>query len=126
MENILCKGASRVKQPKRYIQRFLIQSTVLLLLMSITAFLGVYTAGRAAYRSANELGVMTADYLNLQVDSFLTEYAQILGDAAHTVEAMLDQGMSNSQIEQWVAEFSERYAAQMSYDESGLYGSIRG
>ncbi len=67
-----------MKQPKRYVQRFLIQSTVLLL-MSITAFLGVYASGRAAYRSANELGAMTADYLNLQVDSFLREYAQILG-----------------------------------------------
>ncbi len=94
--------------------------------MSITAFLGVYASGRAAYRSANELGAMTADYLNLQVDSFLREYAQILGDAAHTVGAMPDQGMSTSQIEQWLTEFSDQYAAQMCYDESGLYGSIRG
>ena len=126
MEYKVCKGANRVKQPKKYVQRFLIQSTVLLLLMSITAFLGVYASGRAAYHSANELGAMTADYLNLQVDSFLREYAQILGDAAHTVEAMLDQGMSTSQVEQWLTEFSDQYAAQMCYDESGLYGSIRG
>ena len=115
-----------MKQPKRYVQRFLIQSTVLLLLMSVTAFLGVYASGRAAYRSANELGSMTADYLNLQVDSFLEEYAQILGDAAHTVEAMLDQGMSTAQVEQWLKEFSDEYASQMNYDESGFYGSLRG
>lgn len=126
MENKLCKGASRVKQPKRYVQRFFIQSTVLLLLMSITAFFGVYASGRAAYRSANELGAMTADYLTLQIDSFLRDHAQILGDAAHTVEAMLEQGMSTSQVEQWLTDFSDRYAAQMSYNERGLYGSIRG
>lgn len=115
-----------MKLSKKYVQRFFIQSIVLLLLMSIIAFLGVYASGSTAYRSANELGAMTADYLNLQVDSFMSEYARILEDASHTVESMLEQGASPQFVGQWLMDFSDRYASEMPYDESGFYGYIQG
>ena len=57
-----------MKQPKRYVQRFLIQSTVLLLLMSVTAFLGVYASGRAAYRSAITKAATAHYYIKLGLD----------------------------------------------------------
>ena len=70
---------------------FLLQNIILFILMSIFAFIGVYASGRSAYLAANELGTMTADYLNLQLDAFMRQYEQILEDAAYMVDAMLEQ-----------------------------------
>lgn len=115
-----------MKESRFYTRRFLIQSAILFLVMSIVAFFGVYTSGRTAYRSANQLGAMTADYLNLQVDSLLGQYDQILEDAAYMVNAMLAGGASSGEIEQWITAFSQQYDEIMQYDESGIYGVIRG
>ena len=107
-------------------RRFLLQNLVLFLLISAFGFAGVYASGRSAYRSANELGIMTADYLNVQVDAFLGQYQQILEDAAYMVDAMLEQGASADNIEQWITAFSAQYNETMQYDESGIYGVIQG
>ena len=107
-------------------RRFLLQNLVLFLLMSAFGFAGVYPAGRSAYRSANELGAMTSDYLNLQVNAFMGQYQQILEDAAYMVDAMLDQGAQAEEIQTWITSFSQQYDETMQYDESGLYGVIRG
>ena len=107
-------------------RRFLLQNIVLLLLTSALAFLGVYISGSSARRSANELGAMTADYLNLQVNAFMNQYQQILEDAAYMVDAMLEQGADPEEIEQWITSFSQQYNQTMQYDESGIYGVIRG
>ena len=107
-------------------RRFLLQNLVLFLLMSAFGFAGVYASGRSAYRSANELGAMTSDYLNLQVNAFMGQYQQILEDAAYMVDAMLDQGAQAEEIQTWITSFSQQYDETMQYDESGLYGVIRG
>ena len=115
-----------MKGSHSYPRRFLIQSILLFLVMSAVAFLGVYISGSTAYRSANQLGAMTADYLNLQLDSFLGQYDQILEDAAYMVDAMLEGDASPREIELWITAFSQQYDQTMQYDESGLYGVIRG
>ena len=111
---------------ERSSRRFLLQSLVLFILMGLFAFLGVYASGRTAYRSANELGTMTADYLNMQVDSFMGQYQQILEDAAYMVDAMMEQGATAEDIQQWITAFSQQYEQTMQYDESGIYGVIQG
>ena len=105
---------------------FLLQNIILFILMSIFAFIGVYASGRSAYLAANELGTMTADYLNLQLDAFMRQYEQILEDAAYMVDAMLEQDATPEEIEQWITAFSQQYDETMQYDESGIYGVIRG
>ena len=107
-------------------RRFLVQSIVLFLVMGAVAFLGVYISGETAMSSANQLGAMTADYLNLQLDAFLGQYDQILEDAAYMVNAMISGGSSPAEIEQWITAFSNEYDQIMQYDESGLYGVIKG
>ena len=72
---------------QRSSRRFLFQNILLFILTGTFAFLGVYFTGRSAYRSANELGAMTADYLNLQVNSFMSQYQQILEDYKDTEAA---------------------------------------
>lgn len=112
-----------LEKPSR---RFLWQNILLFILVGILAFIGVYLSGRSAYRAANELGAMTADYLNLQVDAFMGQYEQILEDAAYMVDAMLAQEASPDEIEQWITAFSQEYDQTMQYDESGIYGVIQG
>lgn len=107
-------------------RRFLLQNILLFILMSAVAFAGVYSSGQSAYRSANELGAMTADYLNLQVDAFMGQYEQILEDAAYMVNAMMSKGSTPEAIEQWITAFSLEYDETMQYDESGIYGVIHG
>ena len=107
-------------------RRFLLQSLILFAMTVVFSFVGVYAAGRTAYQSANELGAMTADYLNLQVDSFVEQYQQILEDAVYMVDAMMEQDATAGEIEQWITAFSQQYAETMQYDESGIYGVIRG
>ena len=107
-------------------RRFLLQNLVLFLLMVLFGLAGVYVSGRSAYRSANELGAMTSDYLNLQVDAFIGQYQQILEDAVYMVDAMLEQDASAEEIQTWITAFSQQYDETMQYDESGLYGVIRG
>lgn len=107
-------------------RRFLVQSLILFLLMSAFGFAGVYASGRSAYRSANELGAMTSDYLNLQVNAFIGQYQQILEDAAYMVDAMLEQDATADDIQLWITSFSQQYDETMQYNESGLYGVIRG
>lgn len=107
-------------------RRFWLQNILLFILMVTFAFVGVYASGQSAYRSANELGAMTADYLNLQVDAFMGQYEQILEDAAYMVNAMINQGASASEVEQWITAFSMEYDETMQYDESGIYGVIHG
>ena len=107
-------------------RRFLLQSLILFAMTVIFSFVGVYAAGRTAYQSANEMGAMTADYLNLQVDSFIHQYQQILEDAVYMVDAMLEQDATPDEIEQWITSFSQQYSETMQYDESGIYGVIRG
>lgn len=107
-------------------RRFLIQSILLFLLMAFFSFIGVYISGQTAYRSANEMGAMTADYLNLQINTFMDQYEQILEDAAYMVNAMLEQGAAPDDIEQWVTSFASEYADSMPYDESGIYGIVDG
>lgn len=107
-------------------RRFLLQNLVLFLLMSTFGLAGVYASGRSAYRSANELGAMTSDYLNLQVDTFVAQYQQILEDAVYMVDAMLEQDATAEEIQAWITAFSQQYDETMQYDESGLYGVIRG
>ena len=111
---------------ERSSRRFLLQNLLLLALMGVLAFSGVYISGRSAYRSANELGAMTADYLNLQVDAFMGQYQQILEDAAYMVDAMMEQGAAAEDVQQWITAFSLQYEETMQYDESGIYGVIRG
>lgn len=111
---------------RRNSRRFLVQSILLLLVMGVFSFLSVYTSGSSAYRSANEMGTMTTDYLNLQITSFMMQYEQILEDAAYMVDAMLDQGADPADVEQWITTFSSEYSEVMTYDESGLYGVIDG
>ena len=115
-----------MKEPHSYPRRFLLQSVLLFLVMSAVVFLGVYISGSTARRSANQLGAMTADYLNLQLNSFLGQYDQILEDATYMVDAMLASGAEPAEIEQWITAFSLQYDQTMKYDESGLYGVIRG
>ncbi len=107
-------------------RRFLLQNLALFLLMSVFGFAGVYASGRSAYRSANELGAMTSDYLNLQVNAFVAQYQQILEDAAYMVDAMLEQDAQAEEIQTWITAFSQQYDETMQYDESGLYGVVRG
>ena len=111
---------------QRSSRRFLFQNILLFILTGTFAFLGVYFTGRSAYRSANELGAMTADYLNLQVNSFMSQYQQILEDASYMVNTMLQEDVSPAEIEQWVTAYSQQYEQTMQYDESGIYGVIRG
>ena len=99
-----------LEKPSR---RFLWQNILLFILVGILAFIGVYLSGRSAYRAANELGAMTADYLNLQVDAFMGQYEQILEDAAYMVDAMLAQEASPDEIEQWITAFSQEYDQTM-------------
>lgn len=115
-----------MKGSRNYSRRFFVQSLVLFLVMSLIAFLGVYTSGATAYRSANRLGSMTADYLSTQVDALLEQYDQILEDAAYMVNAMVENGSTANEIENWITAFSQEYNETMQYDESGLYGVIRG
>lgn len=107
-------------------RRFLLQNLILFILMSAFGFAGVYSTGQNAYRSASELGAMTSEYLNLQVDAFMGQYQQILEDAAYMVDAMLEQGATAEEIQVWITAFSQQYDETMQYDESGLYGAIRG
>ena len=111
---------------ERSSRRFLLQNLLLFVLMGVLAFSGVYISGRNAYRSANELGAMTADYLNLQVDAFMGQYQQILEDATYMVDAMMEQGATAEDVQQWITAFSLQYEETMQYDESGIYGVIRG
>ena len=104
--------------------RFLLQNLVLFTLMGVLAFFGAFVSGRSAYRSANELGAMTADYLNVQVDAFMGQYQQILEDACYMVDAMMAEGADAAEIERWITAFSQEYDETMQYDESGLYGVI--
>ena len=115
-----------MKGSRNYNRRFAVQSIVLFLVMSAIAFLGVYTSGSTAYRSANRLGTMTADYLHTQIDALLQQYNQILEDAVYMADTMLADGRTASDIEDWITSFSQEYNETMQYDENGLYGVIRG
>lgn len=77
--------------------------------------MGVYTSGATAYRSANRLGSMTADYLSTQVDALLEQYDQILEDAAYMVNAMVENGSTANEIENWITAFSQEYNETMQY-----------
>ncbi len=107
-------------------QKFIIQSILLFLAISIVSFVGVFVAGRTGYNSANQMGAMTANYLRLQIDYFMEEYRQTLGHAIYTVNGMMAQGKSNEEIGAWLEEFSGEYQNTMIYDQSGLYGVVRG
>ncbi len=107
-------------------RKFIIQSILLFLAISVVSFVGVFVSGRTGYNSANQTGAITANYLRLQIDYFMEEYRQILGHAIYTVNGMMAQGKSNEEIKEWLIEFSGEYQNTMIYDESGLYGVIRG
>ena len=109
---------------QRPASRFLLQNLLLFVLMGVLAFFGAFMSGRSAYRSANELGSMTADYLNLQVDAFIGQYQQILEDACYMVDAMMADGADAEEIQRWITAFSQEYDETMQYDESGLYGVV--
>ena len=104
-----------MKGSRNYSRRFFVQSLILFLVMSLIAFLGVYTSGATAYRSANRLGSMTADYLSTQVDALLEQYDQILEDAAYMVNAMVENGSTANEIENWITAFSQEYNETMQY-----------
>lgn len=119
-------GGNTMKRFKTVNQKFILQSILLFAVISIVSFVGVFVAGRTGYNSANQLGTMTANYLRLQIDYFMEEYRQILGHAVYTVNGMMAQGKSNEEIGNWLREFSMEYQNTMIYDESGLYGVVRG
>lgn len=107
-------------------QKFILQSILLFLVISAVSFVGVFVAGRTGYNNANQMGTMTANYLRLQIDYFMEEYRQILGHAVYTVNGMIAQEKSNDEIRKWLEDFSSEYQNTMIYDESGLYGIVRG
>ena len=107
-------------------QKFILQSILLFLVISAVSFVGVFVAGRTGYNNANQMGTMTANYLRLQIDYFMEEYRQILGNAVYTVNGMIAQEKSNDEIRKWLEDFSSEYQNTMIYDESGLYGIVRG
>ena len=107
-------------------RRFIVQSILLFLAISMISFVGVFVAGRTGWNSANQLGTMTVNYMSLQVDGFMEEYRQILNHAAYNVNGMMEKGRSNEEIIQWLTRFSGEYQSSMIYDENGLYGAVRG
>ena len=116
----------KVKRPRSMEQRFLIQSVILFVALSVISFCGVYLSGVTGYRRANQMGVMTADYLRVQEESFVEDYRQVLASAAYNVETMLAAGSTQAEIRDWLVAYSAEYPQLLTYDESGLYGYIQG
>lgn len=107
-------------------RKFILRSLLLLITLLIFSFMGVYLSGHSAYNSARQMGTMTTDYLRIQVDSFLDEYGDMLELGSSYAADMIDSNYSNEAVQKWMVSFSEEYKDTLIYDESGLYGVIRG
>ena len=114
------------KHPRSLEQRFLIQSIVLFLALSLVSFAGVVQTGQSGYNSANQMGRITADYLRLQEEAFVDEYRQVLLSASYNVQTLLESGRSLEDVREWLTTYSAEYPQMLTYNESGLYGYIRG
>ncbi len=107
-------------------RKLIFRSLILMIILLIFSFMGVYLSGHSAYNSARQMGTMTTDYLRIQIDSFLDEYGDMLEVGYNYAADMIESDYSNEAVRKWMVSFSEEYKDTLTYDESGLYGVIRG